>query len=265
MTAAASVMAFPRIADLEGKVCLVTGASTGIGAAVARALGGQGARVAVHYNQSKDAAAVVVGAIAAAGGEGIAVGGDVASAKMAGEIVDRTAAHFGRIDVLINNAGSLIKRVPVADAPDDHYDAVMDVNARSVFAACRAVVPHFRKAGRGNIINTTSIAARHGGGPGSVLYASAKAFVSTLTRGLAKELVKDNIRVNAVAPGVIATPFHERFSTAEQIKVMTATIPMGGWDRARSASAPISNLASDTLSGYVTGQVVEVNGGQLMP
>jgi 3-oxoacyl-[acyl-carrier protein] reductase len=265
MTAAAPAIAFPRIADLEGKVCLVTGASTGIGAAVARALGAQGARVAVHYNQSRDAADRVVADIKAAGGEGVAIGGDVARAKAVAEIVDRTAAQFGRIDVLINNAGSLIKRVPIPDASDDHYDAVMDVNARSVFAACRAVVPHFRKAGRGNIINTTSIAARHGGGPGSVLYASAKGFVSTLTRGLAKELVKDNIRVNAVSPGVIATPFHERFSTAEQLKAMMAMIPMGRLGASEECVGTYLYLASDALSGYVTGQVVEVNGGQLMP
>ena len=219
----------------------------------------------MHFNQSKDAAERVVARIKAEGGEGLAIGGDVASAKVVAEIVERVAAHFGRIDVLVNNAGSLIRRVPIADASDEHYDAVMDVNARSVFAACRAVVPHFRKAGRGNIINTTSIAARHGGGPGSVLYASAKGFVSTLTRGLAKELVKDNIRVNAVSPGVIATPFHERFSTAEQIKAMTAMIPMGRLGSSEECVGTYLYLASDALSGYVTGQVVEVNGGQLMP
>jgi 3-oxoacyl-[acyl-carrier protein] reductase len=256
---------FPRIADLKDRVVLVTGASTGIGAAVARALGAQGARVAVHYNQSKDAANAVVAAIKESGGEGLAVGGDVARAEVVTQIVDRAAAHFGRIDVLINNAGSLVKRVPVADAPDEHYDAVMDLNARSVFAACRAAIPHFRKAGRGNIINTTSIAARHGGGGGAVLYAAAKGFVSTLTRGLAKELVKDNVRVNAVSPGVIATPFHERFSTAEQIKAMTATIPMGRLGSSEECVGTYLYLASDALSGYVTGQVIEVNGGQLMP
>lgn len=257
--------ALPQIADLKGRVFLVTGASTGIGAAVARALGAQGARVAVHYNQSKDAANDVVGAIKSAGGEGFAIGGDVSRVKVATEIVERTAGHFGRIDVLVNNAGSLVKRVPVAEASDEQYDAVMDLNARSVFAACRAAVPHFRKQGRGNIINTTSIAARHGGGNGAVLYAAAKAFVSTLTRGLAKELVKDNIRVNAVSPGVIATPFHERFSTAEQIKAMTATIPMGRLGSSEECVGAYLYFASDALSGYVTGQVLEVNGGQLMP
>ncbi len=265
LTSPADAIGFPRIADLENRVFLVTGASTGIGAVVARALGAQGARVAVHYNQSKDAASAIVAAIRSAGGEGFAVGGDVARAEAVTEIVDRAAAHFGGIDVLINNAGSLVRRVPVAEASDDHYDAVMDINARSVFAACRAVIPHFRKAGRGNIINTTSIAARHGGAGGAVLYAAAKGFVSTLTRGLAKELVKDNVRVNAVSPGVIATPFHERFSTAEQIKAMTATIPMGRLGTSEECVGTYLYLASDALSGYVTGQIVEVNGGQLMP
>lgn len=258
-------IAFPRIDDLKGRVCLVTGASTGIGAAVARALGAQGARVAVHYNQSKDAANEVVAAIKAAGGEGFAIGGDVSRVKVVTEIVDRTASHFGQLDILINNAGSLVKRVPVFEVTDAQYDAVMDLNVRSVVAACRAAIPHFRKQGRGNIINTTSIAARNGGGYGAVLYASAKGFVSTFTRGLAKEVVKDNIRVNAVAPGVIATPFHERFSTAEQIKAMTAMIPMGRLGSSDECVGAYLYLGSDAMSGYVTGQVIEVNGGQLMP
>lgn len=257
--------AFPRIDDLKDKVFLVTGASTGIGAAVARALGAQGARVAVHYNQSKDAAEAVVKDIRAGGSNGLAVAGDVAKRGVVEEIVARTASHFGRIDGLVNNAGSLVKRVPIADFPDPLYDEVMDLNARSVFAASRAVIPHLRKQGGGVIINTTSIAARHGGGMGAVMYASAKAFVSTFTRGLAKELVKDNVRVNAVSPGVIATPFHDRFSTAEQIKAMTATIPMARLGSSEECVGAYLYLASDILSGYVTGQVIEVNGGQLMP
>jgi 3-oxoacyl-[acyl-carrier protein] reductase len=258
-------LSFPQFADLKGRACLITGASTGIGAAVARAFGAQGVKVAVHFNQSKDAANEVVAAIRGAGGEAFAIGGDVSRVKLVTEIVDRVTAQFGRLDILINNAGSLVKRVPIAEVADGEYDAVMDLNVRSVVAACRAAIPHFRKQGRGNIINTTSIAARHGGGYGAVLYASAKGFVSTFTRGLAKEMVKENIRVNAVAPGVIATPFHERFSTAEQIKAMTATIPMGRLGSSDECVGAYLYLASDAMSGYVTGQVIEVNGGQLMP
>jgi 3-oxoacyl-[acyl-carrier protein] reductase len=122
-----------------------------------------------------------------------------------------------------------------------------------------------RRAGRGNIINVTSIAARHGGGGGAVMYAAAKGFVSTFTRGLAKEVVKDNIRVNAVSPGVITTPFHERWSTPQMLESFRGTIPMGRLGSAEECSGAFLYLASDDLSGYVTGQVLEVNGGQLMP
>jgi 3-oxoacyl-[acyl-carrier protein] reductase len=141
---------------------------------------------------------------------------------------------------------------------------VLDLNVRSVVVACRAAIPWLQRQG-GVIINTSSIAARNGGGPGSGLYASAKAFVSNLTRGLAKELVKDRIRVNAVAPGVIATPFHDRFSTPEQLTQMVGAIPMGRAGAPEDCVGAYLFLASDTLSGFVTGQILEVNGGQLMP
>jgi 3-oxoacyl-[acyl-carrier protein] reductase len=252
-------------ADLAGKVVLVTGGSTGIGAAAARAFGAAGARVGVHYNRSEAAAAAVAGDIRARGGEAALVAGDLAERVAARRIVDRTVEAFGRIDVLVNNAGSLLERRPVAEADDDLFDRIVELNAGSVFAACRAAVPHFRRQGRGNIINVTSIAARHGGGPGAVLYASAKAFVSTFTRGLAKELVRDGIRVNAVAPGVILTPFHDRFTTEAQMRSMVGTIPMGRPGTPEECAGAFLYLASDAMSGYVTGQVLEVNGGQLMP
>jgi 3-oxoacyl-[acyl-carrier protein] reductase len=117
----------------------------------------------------------------------------------------------------------------------------------------------------GVIMIRTSIAARSGGGGGSVLYASSKGFVSTFTRGFAKEVVRDRIRVNAVAPGVILTPFHERFSNEDQMKAMVATVPMGRAGTSEDCVGAYLYLASDLLSAYVIGQVIEVNGGQLMP
>ena len=253
-----------RIPDLEGKAFLVTGASTGIGAAVARALGAQGARIAVHYNRSEAEARAVAEDIATAGAEAWVVGGDVSDARRMEAIVAGTGERFGRLDGLVNNAGALVRRTPIEEITDELYDGVLDLNVRSVVVACRAAIPWLRRQG-GVIINTSSIAARNGGGPGSGLYAASKAFVSNLTRGLAKELATDRIRVNAVAPGVIATPFHERFSTPEQMAAMVATIPMGRAGTAEDCVGAYLFLASDTLSGYVTGQVVEVNGGQLMP
>jgi 3-oxoacyl-[acyl-carrier protein] reductase len=253
-----------RIPDLAGKVFLVTGASTGIGAAVARALGTQGARVAVHYNRSAAEAEEVAAAIGAAGAEAWTIGGDVSDPAAIEAIVAGTGERFGRIDGLINNAGALVKRAPVAEITNELYDEVLDLNVRSVVVACRAAIPWLQRQG-GVIINTSSIAARNGGGPGSGLYASAKAFVSNITRGLAKELVKDRIRVNAVAPGVIATPFHERFSTDEQMAQMVGTIPMGRAGTPEECAGAYLFLASEALSGFVTGQIIEVNGGQLMP
>jgi 3-oxoacyl-[acyl-carrier protein] reductase len=248
------------IPDLHGKRVLVTGASTGIGAAVARAFGAQGAKVAVHYNQSEDAAAEVVDAICSAGGDAIKVRADVRDSAAVRDAVRYVDEAIGGIDILINNAGSLVKRVPIAELTDDLFDEVLHINARSMLACCREVVPIMRKRGGGNIINVTSIAARHGGGPGAYLYAGAKGFVSTATRGLAKELVGDRIRVNAVAPGVIVTPFHDRFSTPQMLESFKAAIPMGRLGTADECADAALWLVSDEAS-FVTGVALPVDGG----
>lgn len=253
------------IEDLKGKVVLVTGSSTGIGAAAARAFGQNKARVVVHYNRSVKEAQAVVQDIMQAGGEAVTMQADVTRTAAIADLVRRTVEHFGRIDVLVNNAGDLVGRRPLADINDDYFDQVIYLNARSMMVACREAAPHMRRQGGGCIINVTSVAARHGGGPGSVMYAAAKGFVSTATHGLAKELVQDNIRVNAVAPGVIETPFQERHTSAQQMEGFRAGIPMQRFGTASECAGAFLYLASDRLSSYVTGQIIEVNGGQLMP
>ena len=253
------------IPDLKSKVVLVTGASTGIGAATAKGFAANGARVMVHYNASKAEAGAVVAEIIAAGGEAALVQGDISDRSVPARIVADTVKHFGRIDVLINNAGGMLGRKWLGEMDDAHYDRVMDLNVWSVVAFMREVVPLMKAQGGGNIINVSSIAARHGGGGGSVLYASAKGFVSTFTKGMAKELIGANIRVNAVSPGTITTPFHERYSTAEQLEAGRKTIPQGRLGIAEDCVGTFLFLASDALSGYLVGQVIEVNGGQYMP
>ena len=260
-----NVMTETRFADLAGKVVLITGASTGIGAALARAFAAQGARVGLHYNASQSAAEAVAAEIAAAGGEARLIRADVSTGAGARKAVDDCVAAFGRLDGLINNAGAMVRRVSYEAATEADYDEIMDLNARSVLVACGAAIPHLKAAGGGFIINTTSIAARNGAGGGAGLYGSSKAFVSNVTRGMAKELIGSGIRVNAVAPGVIATPFHERYSTPAQMAAMLATIPQGRVGMAEDCVGAYLFLASATLSGYIIGQVIEVNGGQLMP
>ncbi len=253
-----------RIPELTDKVVLITGASTGIGAALAVAFAAQGSKVGLHYNSSVDAAKALATRIEESGGSVALVRADASRSDAVRGAVEEIASRFGRIDGLINNAGGMVKRIPYEDATDEDYDAIMDLNARSVLVASKAVLPHMKEHG-GFIINTTSIAARNGASGGAGLYGSSKAFVSNVTRGMAKEFIRYGIRVNAVAPGVITTPFHERYSTQAQLDAMLATVPQGRLGEAEDCVGAYLFLASESLSGYVIGQTIEVNGGQLMP
>ena len=245
------------------EVAWVTGSSTGIGAASAVALAEQGCRVAVHYNRSEDEARQVVEQISSAGGEAMLVGGDVADAgeveRMAGEIEGR----YGRLDVLVNNAGSLIERRTLEEMTEDLWDRVMEVNLKSVYLCSQVVLPLMKRQGKGRIINVSSVAARNGGGPGPVAYATAKGGVSTLTRAMAKELVADGVLVNGIAPGVIATPFHERFTSPEVRDQITQGIPLGREGTPEETVGAVLFLAS-SAADYLVGEIIEINGGLLM-
>ena len=252
------------ISDLQDRRILITGSSTGIGAAVAQACARLGAVVTVHYNDSRAQAEALIADIKAQGGRAHLVAGDVSTSVEARRIVDEASVAMGGLDVLVNNAGALVKRVPLDQIDDLLYDRVMDLNARSVVFASQAAARHMRTAGRGSIINTSSVAARNGGGPGTLLYASAKAFVLNATRNMAKELAGANIRVNGVSPGLIATPFHDRYSTPEIIETQRKTIPMARVGEPVDCTGAYIFFASEQMSAYITGQVLEVNGGQFM-
>src|SRR5258706_13457297 len=196
------------IEDLKNKVVLIHGSSTGIGAAAAIAFGRNGARVAVHYNKSKAEAEKVAAAVEKAGGKALLVGGDVTDSAVCRQIVDKTVSGFGRIDVLINNAGGLGQRASIETITDELFDHVVNLNVRSTMICTGAAAQHMRKQGGGGaIINVTSVAARHGGGPGASLYAGSQGFVSTISHWPPQEPVKDRIRVNAVAPRRLTQPF----------------------------------------------------------
>ncbi|MGE0722999.1 MAG: SDR family NAD(P)-dependent oxidoreductase [Alphaproteobacteria bacterium] len=251
------------VPDLAGKAALVTGSSTGIGAGVARLFGAQGMAVAVHCNNHRDEADAVAADVERAGGRAVVLQGDVRDAATCARLVGDAHRAFGRLDVLVNNAGGVVRRTPVRDSDDDLYDLTMDLNARPVFACSRAAIPLIEQAGGGSIISTTSIAARSGGGGNSVLYAGAKGFVSSFTRSLAKEVARHGIRVNAVSPGVVTTERATRTLGDKRLEATIRITPMRRTGTVEECAATFLYLASPSLSGFVTGQVVEVNGGML--
>ncbi|MDV6329714.1 glucose 1-dehydrogenase [Asticcacaulis sp. 201] len=250
--------------DLQGKCVLITGASTGIGAAAAKGFARLGARVVVHYNASEAEAQKVVDLISADGGEAHLMQADLMTPANAGPLVDAAARKLGGLDILVNNAGSLMTRTLFLDWDAALYERVMNLNVRSVIEGSQAAVPHMQARGGGAIVNLGSIAGNNGGGPGSGLYAGAKAFVYNVTRHMASDLAKLNIRVNAIAPGVIATPFHD-LTPADRMEAMRSSIPMQRIGTPEECVGAIVFLASNSMSAYVTGQIVHINGGQLMP
>ena len=253
-----------EIADLRDKAVLVTGASSGIGAAVSRAFAGQGARVALHFNSNESGASAVSQSIRQAGGEAPLVQGDLALAGIARRVAEKAARALGGLDILINNAGALIVRRAILEADDALIDSVFNLNARAVIGTCQGAVPYMKKRGGGAIINVGSIAGIDGGGPGAGLYGSSKAFVHNLTRHLAREFAASNIRVNAVSPGVVDTPFHAS-TPPERMEAMRRSVYLGRLGTPEDCVGAFLFLASSQLSGYITGQNIHVNGGQVMP
>jgi len=242
---------------------LVTGASSGIGAATAVELARREMAVAVHYFNNEEGARQTVQAIRDTGGKAFPIKADMRQQSEVQRMVAEVLKEFETLDVLVNNAGSMVRRVPFLEMTDDYWNDVFHLNVSSVFYCTQAVARQMTKQKSGVVINVSSIAGRHGGGPGAICYAAAKGAVLTPTKGLAKELAPHGIRVNGVNPGVILTPFHERFSTEEQMKRMVDTIIMKRAGTSEETATVIAFLASADAK-YITGETIEVNGGQLM-
>ncbi len=249
--------------SLNGQVVLITGASSGIGKATAEAMAQQGARVAVNYCKNRAGAESAVAAIGKAGGQAILVQADVTRTAEVQAMVQAARDTWGRIDILVNNAGDLLARRTLADMTEEYWDQIMALNLKSVFLCARAVWEEMAARRSGVIVNITSIAGRNGGGPGAAAYAAAKGGLLTYTKGLAKELAPYGIRVNAVAPGVIQTPYHERYSAPDLFQKYLASIPVGRAGTPEEVADVIVFLASPAAR-YITGETVEVNGGMLM-
>jgi len=249
--------------NLSGKVALVTGASSGIGAATAVLLAEMGARVAVGFNANREGAESVVSQITTAGGHAILCQADLSRSEQAQSVVHQVVSQLGPIDILINNAGSLVERLPIRTLTAERWDYVMNLNLRSAVLCSQAVASGMIERGKGAIVNVGSIAGRNGGGPGAGPYAVAKGGLMVFTKSLAKELAPHGIRVNCVSPGVIDTPFHEMFSTPEMMATFVKAIPLGRVGTPVECAKAITFLVSDAAS-YIVGETIEVNGGQLM-
>ena len=188
---------------------------------------------------------------------------DVRQTSEIAKMVRDVEEGLGPIDILVNNAGSLVERLRTLELTEERWDEVMNLNARSAFFAAQSAIPKMLANGGGSIINVTSIAGRNGGAPGSIHYSSGKAAMLTMTKGLAKEFANQGIRVNAVSPGVIDTPYHETFTTPEVMQNLRNAIPMGREGKPSEVASVIAFLASDAAS-YLCGETIEINGGLLM-
>ena len=249
--------------SLSNRVALITGASSGIGRAAAIALAEAGAIVVINYLRNTAGAEEGRRLIEAKGGKAIIVQADVSISAGVRHLVETARSQLGPIDILVNNAGDLIERKSLRDYTEDLWDRVMDLNLKSTWLCAQAVMPEMIERRRGVIINMGSIAGHNGGGPGAAVYAASKAAVMCLNKGMAKELAPYGIRVNCIAPGVIATPYHDRFSPPEMMEGFVNAIPLKRAGTAEEVGSVIAFLASDAAS-YLQGETIEINGGQLM-
>jgi 3-oxoacyl-[acyl-carrier protein] reductase len=249
--------------DLSGKVALITGASSGIGAATASLFAELRAKVAIGYHSNGEGAAQVQRRIGVAGGKAISIRADMRKSSEIQSMVRDATELLGPVDILVNNAGSLLRRMTVAELDEATWNEIFNLNLTSAALCAQAVAPSMIERKRGAIINVVSIAGRSGGGPGAGPYSAAKGGLITYTKSLAKELAPHGVRVNAISPGVIDTPFHEVFSTPEMMRNFVAAIPLGRVGTAVECANVIAFLASEGAS-FVVGETIEVNGGQLM-
>lgn len=247
-----------NLQTLQGKVAIVTGASRGIGRAIARELAKFGASVVVNYASSSQAADELVSEITQAGGSAVALAADVSKEEQVDALINAAIEKFNRLDILVNNAGITRDTLLLRMKPED-WQAVIDLNLTGVFLCTRAASKIMLKQRSGRIINITSVAGLMGN-PGQANYSAAKAGVIGFTKTVAKELASRGITVNAVAPGFIATDMTSNLDAEGILKY----IPLGRYGQPEEIAGMVRFLAADPAASYITGQVFNVDGGMVM-
>lgn len=239
----------------KGRTVVMTGAGNGIGRSALESFHAAGASVIAHMGRDDRHHSKMPENV-------ITTSGDFTQPKDQAEFVEFVGQHTQGIDVLINNAGTMFGRFPADSLTEEQYQNIVELNQSAVVRITRGLLPLLKATPDSSIINTVSISALTGGSPGSSIYSASKAFVSTYSKGLARELAPLGIRVNAVSPGVIQTDFHQRYSSTEKLEATRTQIPLQRLGTAEDCAPSFLFLAAPALSGYITGQVIEINGGQ---
>jgi 3-oxoacyl-[acyl-carrier protein] reductase len=246
---------------ISGKNVLITAGAQGIGASITKHFIDSGAHVAIHYFSSSETALELCTYAKNKGLKALAIGGDLTNEEAANAVVSQASEGLGGLDILINNAGSLVSRNLLEDMKIDFWNKVMDINLTSMMFVTRAATPHLTKNSHSSIVNLSSLAGRKGGHPGSLAYATSKGAILTFTRALATELGSRGVRVNSVAPGLIlGTSFHNTHTTKESAEATVAGIPINRPGNADDVARAVLYLASE-YDGFITGATLDINGG----
>jgi len=246
---------------LAGKNILITAGAQGIGESITKHFIDSGANVAVHYFSSAETANELIAYAKSKGVKAIAISGDLTNELDANAMVEQTVAELGSLDILINNAGSLVARRLLNEMETDFWHKVMDINLTSMMFVTRAAAPYLAKNESSSIVNLASLAGRKGGHPGSLVYSTSKGAILTMTRALSAELGPQGIRVNAVAPGLIlGTSFHNTHTTKKSADETVAGIPIQRGGNADDVARAVTYLASE-YDGFITGATLDINGG----
>lgn len=248
--------------NLTGKAALISGAAVGIGRAVALALGQAGAFIGINYHSSKEAAESLYAELAAKNIKSLLLPADLTDEEQANAVVDKLVAQTGRLDILVNNSGGLVKRAKIEETTLANWQKSLDINLTSAFLVTKRAIPHLRATGSGRIVNLLSLSVQTGGANGAGAYAAPKGGLMVFTHTLAKELAPE-IRTNSVMPGTVETQHHEIHSTPEMLENYRKQTPLGRNTMAEEVASSVLFLVSD-MSSHINGALIDISGGRFL-